>query len=213
MKTDPKLVEQFSEKARTAAAVVRTVESAAEALEYAVSVCRDKEACRVLASGCEHPLSEPAAEICGLKQWEKLMAAPELEQNDLETLTDMCRQAGIGLIQKGVAEYAGGIDVGLTGADAGIAETGSIVLRCPGEDLRLATMISEIHIAVIRAGDIYPEAYAAEDILAGFFSDSPDYTAFITGPSRTADIERVLSLGVHGPLELHVLILMEADKE
>ncbi len=201
-----KLVAQFEQKARAVSAVVKTMAGIDDALAYAVNVCAQKKACAVLASGCEYALSGPAEELCGLKQWEKLMAVPNLSAPDIETLTVLCRDSGIGLIRQGLAAYAGGIDVGLTMADFAIAATGTLVLNCPDEDLRLATMISEVHVAVLRSEDIYANSDDAADRLAGFFAAS-DYTAFITGASRTADIERVLTLGVHGPLELHVLII------
>ena len=200
------LLALFGQKARAVSALVETVSSVEDALSHAVTVCAEKEACAILASGCEHALSEPAAELCGLKQWEKLMAAPNMDDQSMEALTSLCRQTGIGLIQRGLAAHAGGIDVGLTFADCAVAETGTLVINCPDEDLRLATMISEVHVAVLRAQDIYADSYDIADQLAGFFAES-DYTAFITGASRTADIERVLTLGVHGPLELHVLIV------
>ena len=206
------LIAKFEEKARAVSTEVKHVGSMAEAFDYAVTVCRDKEACQILAAGCEFFLSGPAEELCGLKQWQKLIAAPEMEKTDLETLVPLCRDAGIGLIDKGLHEHLGGIDVGLTRADFGIAETGTIGLDCPGEDLRLASMISEVHIAVLRAEDICAEAFDMASHLADRFAQGPNYTAFITGPSRTADIERVLTLGVHGPLELHVVILDGKEK-
>jgi L-lactate dehydrogenase complex protein LldG len=200
------LLVQFKQRAEAVAAIVKKVATIDDALAYAVEVCTQKEACAVLASGCEYALSDPAEELCGLKNWEKLMAVPNISDPDIEKLTAMCRDSGIGLIQKGLAAYAGGIDVGLTIADFAIAETGTLVINCPDEDLRLSTMISEVHVAVLNACDIYADSYDVADKLAGFFATS-DYTAFITGASRTADIERVLTLGVHGPLDLHVLIL------
>jgi L-lactate dehydrogenase complex protein LldG len=204
--TTKALIEQFEQKARAASATVKTVAGIDDALAYAVNVCAQKKACAILASGCEYALSDAAEALCGLKKWEKLMAVPNLSEPDIEKLTVLCRDSGIGLIRQGVAAHAGGIDVGMTMADFAIAGTGTVVLNCPNEDLRLATMISEVHVAVLRAEDIYAEADDVADRLAGFFSAS-DYTAFITGPSRTADLERVLTLGVHGPLELHVLIV------
>jgi L-lactate dehydrogenase complex protein LldG len=61
-------------------------------------------------------------------------------------------------------------------------------------------------VAVLPLSKLVGTAYDQEDELDALLSDPPDYTAFITGASRTADIERVLTLGVHGPLELHILL-------
>ena len=103
--------------------------------------------------------------------------------------------------------YLSGIDIGFTVADLAIAETGTLVINCPGEELRLATMLSEYHVCVVHCSTIVEDAFAADQHMLKYFHKTPDYTAFITGASRTADIERVLALGVHGPLELHILLL------
>jgi L-lactate dehydrogenase complex protein LldG len=83
------------------------------------------------------------------------------------------------------------------------------VIDSSSEDVRLATMISEVHVAVLPAGRIRKTSYDLEAELRDRFGTAPNYYAFITGASRTADIERVLALGVHGPLELHILVLEE----
>jgi L-lactate dehydrogenase complex protein LldG len=68
-------------------------------------------------------------------------------------------------------------------------------------------MLCETHVAVLPRSRIKPEAQSLEAELERLIEEPPRYLAFITGASRTADIERVLTLGVHGPLELHLLIL------
>jgi L-lactate dehydrogenase complex protein LldG len=99
------------------------------------------------------------------------------------------------------------IGVGLTGADAGLAETGSLVLASgPGRG-RLASLLAPVHVAVLRRDRIL---YSLPDL----FRRRPDLAAMpgsnlvcITGPSRTADIEQTLSRGVHGPREVHVVLV------
>ena len=100
-----------------------------------------------------------------------------------------------------------GVDIGFSVAELGIAETGTLVQNCPGEELRLATMVCEYHVCVLAKSNIVKNGFAAEEQVRQFMHEAPNYTAFITGPSRTADIERVLTIGVHGPLELHILLL------
>jgi L-lactate dehydrogenase complex protein LldF len=95
---------------------------------------------------------------------------------------------------------------GVTRALCGLADTGSILLTDgPGEPLQ-ASLLPPIHIAVLRAADILPslaDALRLPEVTAGAA------TVVITGPSRTGDIEMTHTIGVHGPGELHVLILDE----
>jgi len=85
------------------------------------------------------------------------------------------------------------------------------VIDSTNEDLRLATMIGEIHVVLLDTNNIYHSADDLTSQLKALMQQKDNYTAFITGASRTADIERVLALGVHGPLELYIL-LIEGDK-
>jgi L-lactate dehydrogenase complex protein LldG len=96
--------------------------------------------------------------------------------------------------------------VGLTGAEAGLAETGSIVLVSgPGRG-RLPSLLPPIHVALLARR-------ALVGSLSAFLAARPDLVTAgsnyvcITGPSRTADIEHTLSRGVHGPREVHVVLI------
>jgi L-lactate dehydrogenase complex protein LldG len=198
------LVERMKEKAGVVSATVSTVSSMDEALAYVADVCANKEACQILVSGCEAPLSGTAEALCATKQ-QKVICAPGLPEADVAALTALCAPQGIAVVTNGMRDHLGGIDIAFTTADAGIAETGTLVVRSTDEELRLATMIAELHIALLPASRIVADSYDLEPQMAQWM-DSADYTAFISGPSRTADIERVLALGVHGPLELHILI-------
>ncbi len=98
------------------------------------------------------------------------------------------------------------LQVGITGADAGLAESGSIVLAAGPGRPRMASAIPLAHIALLRAGDIVPTLshWVDEHPLAAAGTSN---LVVITGPSRTADIEQVLNLGVHGPKHLHVVVV------
>ena len=80
--------------------------------------------------------------------------------------------------------------------------TGSLLVTDgPGSPLH-ASLLPEIHLAVLRASTILPTLEAALPLVRGTRS-----AVFITGPSRTADIEMTLTIGVHGPGELHVFLI------
>lgn len=95
---------------------------------------------------------------------------------------------------------------GLTGALAGLADTGSLVLLSGAGRPRLASLLPPVHIALLPIRALYPS-------LAAFFGAHPaaarsgSNLVFITGPSRSSDIELTPTLGVHGPKTLHVVLL------
>jgi L-lactate dehydrogenase complex protein LldG len=96
-------------------------------------------------------------------------------------------------------------DVGISTAQAAIAETGTLVLDSTYERHRLVSLVPPVHIAIVDASRICETLADALTLLRREAEISPAVT-FITGPSRTADIELTLAIGVHGPQELYVII-------
>ena len=96
-------------------------------------------------------------------------------------------------------------EVGISSAQAGIAETGTLVLDSASERHRLVSLVPPVHIAIINASSIVETLSDALALLQRAKEISPAIT-FITGPSRTADIELTLAIGVHGPQELYVIV-------
>ena len=200
------LARTFRSAAEKVSAIVSEVATLEQALGYTVELCARKEACELLAAGCGEPLS-PAAEIlCETKQ-SKTMAAPGLPPELWTRFKEMCRPQGIRLTAGPLRDHLAGIDIGVTIADYGIAETGTLVIDSSSEAVRLATMISEIHVAILPLSRLRETAHDLESELTAYMQSPANYLAFVTGASRTADIERVLAIGVHGPLELHILLL------
>ena len=95
-------------------------------------------------------------------------------------------------------------DIGLTGCEAALAETGSLAMVSGPGRPRTASLLPLTHIALIRQTDLlqsmgeFFERYRQSPVLP--------YLVFITGPSRTADIELSLTLGVHGPGKVIVVL-------
>jgi L-lactate dehydrogenase complex protein LldG len=93
-------------------------------------------------------------------------------------------------------------------ADAGIAATGSILVQLTDPAERAATALATKHAVFLRSRAIVPTLRdLSASLKAQLAGTGPAYFSITTGPSRTADIERVLTIGVHGPKELHILLL------
>ncbi len=94
----------------------------------------------------------------------------------------------------------------VTGAFAGIAETGTLVLLSDPQSPTTLNFLPDVHVVVLRRAQI---ARHIEDVwrrLREEVGAMPRTVNFITGPSRTADIEQTIQLGAHGPRNLHVIV-------
>ena len=186
MKTS-NLIQLMKEKAEAVQAIVFEIRNIEEALQYTIDTTN--------------------------KQGGKTIVATGLETEERNLLKKKCESAELVLLEFPLIRHANEIHTSLTLVDCGIAETGTLALDSTSEDVRIATMLAETHVAVLPASKIMPDSAAFEDELNAILKrDASSYFAFITGASRTADIERVLAIGVHGPQELHILI-MEENRE
>jgi len=87
---------------------------------------------------------------------------------------------------------------------AGIAETGSIVVTSSDGRAVQASLLPAHHVAILQADNIFP---SLTDFFAGLEDNPPTNITLITGPSRTADIELTLTIGVHGPEKVSIIIV------
>jgi len=113
-------------------------------------------------------------------------------------------------LEKGdVRRAAGELDMGVVFFNAAIAETGTLVFDASPLKSRLLSMLPPVCVAVGNTSGLVATFRQAILSYAGKNVSLPSYLALVSGPSRTADIERVLTVGVHGPGELHVIFIDE----
>lgn len=101
---------------------------------------------------------------------------------------------------------------GLSNAELAVAETGTVMLAENSLQARVVSMLSLTHFVLVKAQDLFPMLDDAGERLQQLTKPGPEqrrYISLVTGPSRTADIERTLTIGVQGPSDLCVLFVEE----
>jgi L-lactate dehydrogenase complex protein LldG len=137
------------------------------------------------------------------------VSGPRVALSDAPALGALTSQLKAQVDEIAVAPNAAdlfGFDVGITAAQAAIAETGTLVLQSDRERHRLVSLLPPVHIAIIEANQICLTLGEVLAVLHGNGEEVSPTITFITGPSRTADIELTLAIGVHGPQKLFVII-------
>lgn len=193
------LMEEMVKSAETAGWKVHRTDNLEEVAELVVGICKDHKARSVLRSSHTVLTDIP------------LDAALSTSGTNVE-VTEHSSGSSVQQIQKSKSA-AFSADVGVTGVDYAIAETGTVVLHPRAGVSRLLSLAPPTHIAILRQGDVLrslDELFAIQrnDFLKGELEGSMN---LISGPSKTADIEGTTVTGIHGPLEVH-LIIVENNK-
>lgn len=133
-------------------------------------------------------------------------------------LSDFLERYGVELIPWNSEEReadrkdaAFGMTCGITGADYAVAETGSLVILASPSQGRSVSLLGEVHVAIVLASRILPDLYDIPGQLVKDFPERlPSNVTLITGPSKTADIELQIVIGVHGPRHVYAVLVEEA---
>jgi L-lactate dehydrogenase complex protein LldG len=173
-------VNLFREKCAQLRTDFYTVNGTEQAMT-ALSVLREKHGWTVVGAH-RHPLIDPLVQALGL---ETLYVEERSGSKSLERCS-----------------------VGITACDALIAQTGSILLTARSAGGRALSVLPPHHVVLATADQLLPDLPAAFELLFVKYGDNyPSFATFITGPSRTGDIERILVLGAHGPRDLTIILV------
>jgi L-lactate dehydrogenase complex protein LldG len=142
---------------------------------------------------------------------EKVIAGRKAIASNAAVLRE-CRITALAGVESGVTnaahlrELSATAAVGITGTDYALADTGTLVMLASPQEARLISLLPPVHIAIVE----YQRLLTGLDELLGILPRPAEQTSsmvLITGPSRTADIEQILVRGVHGPGEIHVVVV------
>jgi L-lactate dehydrogenase complex protein LldG len=140
-----------------------------------------------------------------------IVVPPHFDERILgANLLPLLRARDIAIIEAGEPASVADAPAGLTCAELAIAETGSVLLAENALAARVVSMLTLTHFVVLPADKIVPMLDDAARLLQQLTKEGPDqrhYISFVTGPSRTADIERTLTIGVQGPKALCVIVV------
>jgi len=190
----PDLLDQLADMAGKGGWNIHRASGTEEAVGHVESIVKESGATNIVRSAQEVFEQVPVdAALTALGT--KITTVVRDDENPREALREEIRRSG----------------VGITGADYALAETGTLVVL-PRKGLsRLVSLVPPVHIALVRAEDLLE---TLEDLFLlrrleyhQQGGEMGSYLNFITGPSRTADIEMTIVEGVHGPKEVHMVIL------
>ena len=104
-------------------------------------------------------------------------------------------------------EFLSRADVGITHADMAVSQTATVIIKTARDEDRLASCLPRVHIAIVSTTRLVEKLTDATQYLkTNLQTDEPCVISFVSGPSRTSDIEMKQVLGVHGPHEVHVIL-------
>jgi L-lactate dehydrogenase complex protein LldG len=141
----------------------------------------------------------------------RLVVAPDFAASrPWAAILPLLRDKGIEIREAGSPASVADTPAGLSGAELAIAETGSVLLADNALEARVVGMLTLTHFVLVSEGTLFPmleDAGKKIQNLTKAGSDQRHYISLITGPSRTADIERTLTIGVQGPKALCVIVV------
>lgn len=97
--------------------------------------------------------------------------------------------------------------IGITGCYCAIGETGTLLLLGSPTTPKATALLPETHICIVRKSRIVPTMEDAFAMMRNELDEPPRATFFVSGPSRTADIEQTIVIGAHGPYRVHVILV------
>ena len=192
------LMAAIAASGETSGWVVRRVADVAEAGQYVLEVARDMEARSTV-----HSLHSVVQDALGGDLFSG--TGIELIPVAVDHAGEDAERESRSTLRAAMADA----DLGITGVDYAIAETGTCVIIPGAGSSRLVSLLPPVHVALIERGQVLPTldelfTLRRRDFVNG---DLGSYMNLITGPSRTADIEYKLVTGVHGPGEVHMVLI------